>query len=583
MDQIIVVDDSKVNQIALKNILSSDYEVLCASSGIELFDMLEKFESKLILLDIIMPDLDGFQVIEKLKASEQYSKIPVIFITGLHDTSSEEKGFSLGAIDYITKPFNEKIVRARVHSYVQLYDFIRQAEQMGQYDGLTGLYNKKMTEKQIKRQLSSRPSLKSGALMIIDVDNFKSINDTFGHLYGDAVLTQLGSGLRSIFQKSDILGRVGGDEFFVFLRNYNEHCILEEKAKEVCSEFRKSFEQNGEIVDISASVGIATTENSFDFEDIYKFADSALYMTKAKGKNGYTFYTGEEEQVVYKSSRTDIDNDKKVHNDASENIKEFKDSLKEYVFNLVEGTKVAEYTIQSIMHMVMEQFNFDGASITKFDYEEVGVKCIADWISSEKDVPPVVHDITFKEVLDIYDKFDKTNIAIIRHNEKTLHDVRKYNNDLYRFALKNKKALLGCITFAKAPDKPDLHPRLLNDFVDVCQQLSSVVVNQFLIENALNEKNNFTSILNGIDDPVYVASPDCKKPLFINEAAQSADIKLHNVECVTKTREDGKNNDCPLYKAIQNGGFYENSEVVCKEIEWTNNIKAYVIRHKNFS
>ncbi len=576
MNQIIVVDDSKVNQLALKGILENEYDVLCASSGKELFQKLEESDPKLILLDVVMPELDGFQIIEKLKSSEQYNKIPVIFITGLNDTESEEKGFKLGAIDYIAKPFNERIVSARVQSYVQLYDFIRQTERMGQYDGLTGLYNKKMTESQIKKQLSSRPSLKNGALMIIDVDNFKSINDTFGHLYGDAVITQLGSGLRSIFQKSDILGRVGGDEFFVFLRNYNEKSVLEAKAKEVCAEFSKTFEQNSEIVKISASIGISTTDDSFEFEEIYSFADIALYNTKAKGKNGFTFYTGEE-QVKYKSQRTDIENDKKKHNDASENIREFKDSLKEYVFNLVEGTKVAEYTIQSILQMIGTQFGFKCGFITKFDYGDAGVKCTHDWLSSDIAHKPVIGGVTFEEVLKLYDKFDQNNLAVIKSGEQIFESFGKVKNDLYLFALKNKKALLGYIAFESAADGKELNPRVRVNFVDVCQQLSTVITNQFLIENMISEKQSMVNVLNNIDEPVYVISEGGKTTLFMNDAAKNTDEKLHTGQCFSKVAEC---TSCPLKAAISNGGYYENKDCVVKEISWAYGSKAYMVRHK---
>ncbi len=576
MNQIIVVDDSLVNQLALKKILEHEYEVLCANSGKQLFQILEESDPKLILLDVVMPELDGFQVIEKLKSSEQYNKIPVIFITGLNDTESEEKGFKLGAIDYIAKPFNERIVNARVQSYVQLYDFIRQTERMGQYDGLTGLYNKKMTEMQIKKQLSSRPSLKNGALMIIDVDNFKSINDTFGHLYGDAVITQLGSGLRSIFQKSDILGRVGGDEFFVFLRNYNERSVLEVKAQDVCNEFSKTFEQNNEIVKISASIGIATTDNSFDFEEIYTFADVALYNTKAKGKNGFTFYTGEE-QGKYKSERTDIENDKQKHNDASENIREFKDNLKEYVFNLVEGTKVAEYTIQSILQMISSQFGFKGGFITKLDYEETGVKRINEWISSAKESHANTERVSIENVLNLYDKFDQNNLAVLKSGEPIFDDTAHSENGLYLFALKNKKALLGFIAFENATSQKELNPRAQSNFIDVCQQLSTVVVNQFLIESTMNEKQNMITVLNNIDEPVYVVNPDSKNHLFANDAAKKSDEKMHTGLCLSAKSTCVS---CPLKAAVSNGGYYENKEYLCKEIVWQNGSKAYFIRYK---
>ncbi len=576
MDQILIVDDSAMNRMALSNILKEDFQVVQASSGMEMFNVLEETDPKLILLDIVMPELDGFEVIGKLKSSEEYSKIPVIFITGLNDSASEEKGFQLGAIDYITKPFQANVVRARVHSYVQLYDFIRQAEMLGQNDGLTGLYNKKMTEQQIKKQLAADPPLSSGALMIIDVDNFKSINDTFGHLYGDAVITQLGSSLRTIFQKSDILGRVGGDEFFVFLRNYKDDDVLKQRATELCNEFRKTYEQNGITVKISASIGIATLENSREFEDIYQFADIALYSTKARGKNGYTFYTGQEE-ITYKSTRTEIENNKTNHFDATENIKEFKDNLKEYMFNLVEGSKVVEYTIQSILQMICNRFSFEKAHITKLDYEEIGIKSIYNWISSSPNDKSTITDLSFSETTQLHNMFATNNLVLSMPNEHKHNFCSQQDNGktLCVFALKNKKALLGYITFEKDSDGSEFNPKVLNNIVDVCQQLSTVVTNQFLLENIRVVKDNFAEVLDSISDPIYVTKPESNKPLFINKAAKSTNLTFHGKSCFSATSTC---EDCLLKGAINNNGYFEVENIICKEIPWTNGSKAYMIQ-----
>ncbi len=577
MEEILIVDDSIVNRIALTQILQDDYKVLTASSGKEMFHVLEETDPKLILLDIIMPDLDGFEVIAKLKSSEEYSKIPVIFITGLDDDSSEEKGFLLGAIDYITKPFKPKVVKARVRSYVQLYDFIRQTERLGQNDGLTGLYNKKMTEQQIKKQLSSNPPLKCGALMIIDVDNFKSVNDTFGHLYGDAVITQLGSALRSIFQKSDILGRVGGDEFFVFLRNYNSPDVLKDRAAEVCNEFRKTYEQNNTVVKISASIGIATTENSFNFEDIYKFADIALYNTKSLGKNNFSFYTGQE-LIAYKSTRTEIENNKISHHDPIENIKEFKNNLKEYMFNLVEGGKLVEYTIQSILQMICEQFSFDRAFITKIDYEETGIKCINNWISSVANTVPEITDLSFFEVTQLHNMFTEKNLVVSPANEHVFSYSIDQSNDktICLFAFKNKRALMGYVGFEKVAIESEFNPKVISNIVDVCQQLSTVVINQFLLENVKIVKENLEQILDNIADPVYVTKPEINKPLFINKAAKETTVTFHGKTCFKPSTTC---DDCILKNAINNGGFYQDGDISCREISWSNDSKAYLIRY----
>ncbi len=578
LKQILVVDDSKLNQVILTQMLQDEYDVVCVSSGKEMFEKLEETDPKLILLDIIMPGLDGFEVIEKLKVSEDYSKIPVIFITGIADDATEEKGFALGAIDYITKPFKDKVVTARIRSYIQLYEFIRQTEILGQNDGLTGLYNKNMTEKVIKKHLDENSSLKDGALMIIDVDNFKSINDNFGHLYGDAVLKHLGTALREIFQKSDVLGRVGGDEFFVFLRNYKDKAVLEAKARDVCENFARSYEQNGQTINISASVGIATTYDSKDFETMYKYADIALYNTKAAGKNGFNLYTGQE-KLRYKSERTSIESEASSE-DPMDSISIFKENLKEYVFNLVEETKVAEHTIQSILKMISSHFNFDTASISKFDYQEGYIKHIKSWMSAEASDKATSSDLPLAQFTDIYNLFLKNNLLVSAEtpNFAILETGSEDGSVSYCFALKNKKILLGHIVFTKNNTEEVLNPKLKKSLIDVCQQLSTVVTNQFLIENTMRQKDNLAVVLDSIEEPVYVATKDNFKPLFMNNAARDADIKLHGRSCFKEG--DGECHECPLKKAMATGGMYEDDEIYCKEVLWSGSFKAYIIRHK---
>ncbi len=576
MNEVLIVDDSMMNRMVLGDILKTDYNVISAGSGKEMFHILEESSPKLILLDVIMPELDGFEIIAKLKTSDEYNKIPVIFITGLDDAASEEKGFALGAIDYITKPFKPNVVRARVKSYIQLYDFIRKTEMLGQNDGLTGLYNKKMTEQQIKKQLSGNPPIKCGALMIIDVDNFKGINDTFGHLYGDAVITQLGSSLRSIFQKSDILGRVGGDEFFVFMRNYNEVDIVEQRAQQVCDEFRKTYEQGGATVKISASVGIATTDNSLVFEDIYKFADVALYSTKSKGKNGFTFYNGEEE-ITYKSDRTEIESSKAPMNDPVASIVDFNNSLKEYMFNLVESSKVAEYTIQSVLQMVCTRFTLDKAQVVKLNYEENSVKCIYGWISSDTSAKPIIAELTFSSITLLHSAFNENNLLFSpahKHSQVFSPD-QDDNRSMAVFALRNKKALLGYIIFEKEIEEDEVFAKIAKNIVDTCQQLSTVIINQFLLDNLNNEKHKLLSIINSSSDLIYVTKPEAKKPLFTNLAAENEMPEFHGRDCF---KPNSSCDDCILKAAINNNGVYENGTYSCKEIDWTDGAKAYVIR-----
>lgn len=160
-----------------------------------------------------------------------------------------------------------------------------------QRDQLTGIYNKATTEQLIREALAERAENSRFALMIVDVDNFKNINDTCGHLYGDVFLSKLASKLKGMFRPEDIIGRIGGDEFFVFIKDVSEPLIVQERAIQICRTFQETHIENGESCNISVSLGIALApEHGTDFDTLYKSADRALYATKAEGKNNYTIY-----------------------------------------------------------------------------------------------------------------------------------------------------------------------------------------------------------------------------------------------------------------------------------------------------
>ena len=159
-----------------------------------------------------------------------------------------------------------------------------------QQDSLTGLYNRKETEKRIKQFLDSKPALPS-ALFMVDMDNFKLINDTKGHMVGDVVLTEAASAMKSLMRATDIVGRIGGDEFIVFMKNIPSGEAAEKKAERLADMFRHMFEHEKYSVQISCSIGVAVyPEGGRDFKTLYRHADQALYHAKTNGKNKYVIY-----------------------------------------------------------------------------------------------------------------------------------------------------------------------------------------------------------------------------------------------------------------------------------------------------
>ncbi|MCW9026276.1 MAG: diguanylate cyclase, partial [Thiovulaceae bacterium] len=209
---ILIVDDIQSNQDILGSFLKDSYEIKYASNGsnaleISLIDPIPD----LILLDIEMPDMSGFEVLNKLKSTQITKNIPVIFVTGHNDIKNEERGLINGAVDYITKPISPIIVKARVKTHITLKNQRDELIFRASHDQLTELYNRhKLVEEGERFFSKSIRHNENLCIAIIDVDHFKNINDTYGHLIGDEVLKSIANILKKCIRTEDIVARYGG-------------------------------------------------------------------------------------------------------------------------------------------------------------------------------------------------------------------------------------------------------------------------------------------------------------------------------------------------------------------------------------
>jgi diguanylate cyclase (GGDEF)-like protein len=288
---ILAVDDEKVNLCMLNQILSSDYTVLIAKSGKEALKRVEREHPDLILLDIIMPDMSGFDVIDELKKSEHASKIPVIFITGLSADEDEEKGFSLGAVDYITKPFKNAIVRARVRTHIQVIDQIRTIERLGLIDPLTDIPNRRSFDRHLdiewRRCVRDRRPI---SFLMMDLDKFKNYNDTYGHPQGDVLLKDVSKIFtRAARRPSDMAARLGGEEFGILLPDaeLDSATAIAEKVRSEVESARISAEDGSITAPITISIGVVSTvpQKDDDAKEFIARADEYLYRAKDAGRN----------------------------------------------------------------------------------------------------------------------------------------------------------------------------------------------------------------------------------------------------------------------------------------------------------
>jgi len=289
-NSILIVDDEKANLMVLTHLLSREYVIYTAKDGQDAIGKAGKLLPDLILLDIVMPGMDGYEVLATLKNSEETRHIPVIFITGLDSGEDEEKGLILKAADYISKPFRAAIVKLRIRNQIQIVNQMRTIERLSMIDQLTNIPNRRSFDSRLSLEWKRARREKTPiSLLMIDVDRFKAYNDTYGHQQGDAVLQTVADIFsRTLKRPADFAARWGGEEFAVLLPVSDMNGALM-----VAEEIRANVENavipcaDGEITNVTTSVGV-NTEFPVDGGSIDGFisgADSALYTAKETGRN----------------------------------------------------------------------------------------------------------------------------------------------------------------------------------------------------------------------------------------------------------------------------------------------------------
>lgn len=316
MKHILIVDDSNMYCLIAKKALEGNYKVSLAHSGQEALDFLEKEIPDLILMDIEMPGMNGKEALRQIKLHKEWSKIPVIFLSAISEQETEVECLELGADDFIAKPFKPLIMTSRVSKILELYELrkdlehqlIKRTQQMEMAtmksltDALTGLHNRDYLEKRLHELLSDGHP---GALFMIDLDNFKEINDTYGHIVGDKTLQIFSEVLKKYSREDDIICRLAGDEFVTFYPELTSREIAAKKASNIIHLFAEKMSALGYADVVSVSIGIMMAKGDEDFVSLYNNADKSLYFVKNNGKNAYHFYG--EHKIVSEESSTVVD------------------------------------------------------------------------------------------------------------------------------------------------------------------------------------------------------------------------------------------------------------------------------------
>lgn len=291
--RLLVVDDQQINILTIYQIFHNDHEVFVATGGAQALDFCRTNDPPdLILLDIMMPDMDGLTVCQLLKAHPSTADIPIIFVTAQSTPDEETRALESGGVDFITKPVNPSVVRARVHTHLTLKAQSDLLRSQALIDGLTGVANRRCFDEALQTEWRrcQRNQLPL-ALLMMDIDHFKLYNDHYGHQAGDDCLRAVAAVLKAhLFRAHDLCARYGGEEFV---------CLLPECAAESASakaeELRQAVANLGlphqtspTAAEVTISLGLAAVipdECEQGAEDLLKAADSALYLAKRGGRN----------------------------------------------------------------------------------------------------------------------------------------------------------------------------------------------------------------------------------------------------------------------------------------------------------
>lgn len=289
--KVLVIDDVDMNAMLIAGVIGSLCEVQTANSGPQGLQLAHQYKPDLILLDVMMPGMDGFEVFQLLQSDSRTAHIPVIFLTALSEPSAEEVGLNMGAADFITKPFRTPVLQARVRNHLELVRQRRMLERLSHVDALTGVANRRAFNAMLPREFGRLQRSNSPlALLMIDVDDFKAFNDHYGHIQGDECLQTVAHTIAQSLQRAaDVVARYGGEEFVCLLPDTEwegavqiaqniQHRIMQLQLK-------NHRAQAATIVTVSIGVAAARASEVASSQQLLALADQRLYRAKTTGRN----------------------------------------------------------------------------------------------------------------------------------------------------------------------------------------------------------------------------------------------------------------------------------------------------------
>jgi len=301
--QVLIVDDDRSMRVGLKQALGSEgFSILEAENGSQAFIICQREVPDLILLDAVMPVMDGFTACRQIRQLPNGKDTPILIITGLDDEVSVARAFSSGATDYIAKPVNISVLRQRVSRLMETSKNAQHIKQLAYQDPLTGLPNRTFLMQNL-RHMTSRANLKgeSLAVLFLDLDRFKLINDSMGHDTGDLLLKAVAERIKGCIREQDVIARLGGDEFTIILESIPSREVAAQVATKICAALRNPFVFLKQKMFVSTSIGISVYPgDGDDVSTLLKHADTAMFKAKEKGDSFCFYERGMADEVAQK-------------------------------------------------------------------------------------------------------------------------------------------------------------------------------------------------------------------------------------------------------------------------------------------
>lgn len=369
---ILVADDDPSIRLLLRHVMEQcGYYVVEVSNGLEAVALAARHIPDLVLMDAVMPDMDGFRATEEIRKIPECKATSVLMATSLDDDASVSRAFDAGACDYITKPFNWSVLKHRVTRMLLAADAERKIRHIAYHDSLTGLPNRMLfidrVDQAISRALREDTQF---ALLFIDIDHFKVINDSMGHAAGDQLLNIVASRLQDVLRKSDTIARLGGDEFTIIIEGLQEAEWVVTVANNILKQLEVPAEINNQQVHVGGSIGIALfPQDGESFGALLKNADTAMYKAKDQGRHTFQFYAAEMSQKAMQ--RLELEN-------------QIRTALKEEQFVVYYQPKV---------------------SLENFQY--VGVEALVRWQHPQRGIIAPVEFIPLAEETGLITRLDK--------------------------------------------------------------------------------------------------------------------------------------------------------------------------------